>query len=505
GAGQGSYVAANAFLDALASYRRAAGLPGLSLGWGLWEHRAGIGRDLDEGRLARIGRSGVGELSAVQGLALLDEALSRDEALLIPARLDVAGVRAAAARGERVSTLWHALIPPSRPASGPAVPPADAAAVLRGQLAGLPAAERDRVLADLVRAHAAAVLGHAAAGAVEPGRAFSEIGFDSLTAVELRNRLQAATGLRLPATLIFDFPTPAALAARLGTELTGGQDLAGEIPAGARTPDLAADPVAIVGMGCRFPGGVMDPDGLWQLLAAGADAISEFPPDRGWDAAGLFDPDPDHAGTTYTCRGGFVPDAGGFDAGFFGISPREALAMDPQQRLLLEVSWEALERSGVDPASLRGTRTGVFAGAAASGYGVGLTADEGYQLTGGATAVISGRVSYALGLEGPAVTVDTACSSSLVALHLACQSLRSGECDLALAGGVMVMANPAEFVGFSRQRGLAADGRCKSFGAAADGMGLGEGAGMVALERLSDARRHGHRVLAVVAGSAVNQ
>ncbi|MEU6415702.1 acyltransferase domain-containing protein, partial [Microbispora sp. NPDC046933] len=503
GAAQANYAAANTFHDALAHHRHTHGLPATSLAWGLWAHTSTLTTNLSQIDRKRLARLGLHPLATAHALALFDAVVfgpADRPPVLVPARLNTAT--------ETPPPLLRRLISPRRPAARAARASQDTSLAVR--LAGLTPEQRGAALLDLVRTEVATVLTHPNPTAIPADRPLIELGLDSLTAVELRNRLTTTTTLRLPATLTFDHPTPQAIAGLLDGLLGGARTEKAPVRAEtAAIGPLADDPVVIVGMACRLPGGIESPEALWRLVESGGDAVSEFPADRGWDLEGLYDPDPDHPGTSYTRHGGFLRDVADFDAAFFGISPREALAMDPQQRLLLEVAWEAFERAGIDPQRLKGSRTGVFAGVMYHDYAPRLQEIpgdlEGYLINGSAGSIASGRVAYTFGFEGPAVTVDTACSSSLVALHLAAQSLRTGESDLALAGGVAVMSSPATFVEYSRQRALSADGRCKAFSSSADGTGWGEGVSLLLLERLSDARRNGHPVLAVVRGSAVNQ
>ncbi|MEV5816424.1 type I polyketide synthase, partial [Streptomyces mutabilis] len=625
-AGQGNYAAANVFLDALAAWRRAGGLVATSMAFGFWDVGAGLGQYLSQVDRRRMAGQGLPVLSGDAGLALFARGLDRGEATVVPLRVDTAALRV---RRDEVPALLRGLVPVRRaaaavlPAAGGGEEGSPAA-----RLAGLGRAERHRTVLRLVREQVASVLGHGSVEAVGADRAFQELGFDSLAATELRNQLNTLTGLRLPATLVFDHPNALAVTEVIEEELAAAYPETGPDGAGTDTEDgirralssiptrrlrdaglvetlleladetgalpdterdallasldaddeddtasathdggtvetdgtgehereagsdadtagggtsrsdlddteatgstgttlttltgdtgalraaraetarlrrdnrrLAAarhEPIAIVGMACRYPGGVTSPEDLWRLVTSGEDAIVPFPQDRGWDLSILRDPEGTHPDGLYAREGGFLEGAADFDPGFFGISPREALGMDPQQRLALEMSWEALERAGIDPSSLKGSSTGVFAG----------VMYHDYPGSDGNGSVVTGRVAYKLGLEGPAVSVDTACSSSLVALHLAVQALRQGECSLAVTGGVTVLSTPAVFAEFGRQGGLAPDGRCKSFAAAADGTGFSEGAGFLVVERLSDAVRNGHEVLAVVRGSAVNQ
>ncbi|AOS63982.1 type I polyketide synthase [Actinoalloteichus hymeniacidonis] len=503
--GQGNYAPGNVFLDALAEWRRAAGLPATSVAWGAWEDSGmatGAVRDLFE-------RHGTPALDPAAALTALHQAVEHHEAFLCVA--DIRWERYLVAyTAARPSTLFDE-VPEVRAlndrerlgASGPA----SAATTAFDRLRGLPVGEREKELADLVRSTVAVVLGHGTPDQVDPRRPFQEIGFDSVTSVELRNRLNGATGLRLPVTAIFDHPTPAALAAELAQGLLGTRDEPVVVANQRRQSASDDDPIAVVGMACRLPGDVRSPEELWRLLTEGRDGLVPLPIDRGWadeQADGTAEGSP-----SLPTAGGFLSDAADFDAGLFGISPREAVAMDPQQRLLLETAWEAFERTGLDPHSVHGRDIGVFAGVAGVDYVTrrrhATEAGQGHLMTGNAASVLSGRLSYVFGLEGPAVTVDTACSSSLVALHQAAQSLRAGECSMALAGGVTVMSTPLVLQQFSQQGGLAADGRVKAFADTADGTGMAEGVGVLVLERLSDAVANGRRVLAVVRGSAVNQ
>ncbi|HRI68674.1 MAG TPA: SDR family NAD(P)-dependent oxidoreductase, partial [Polyangium sp.] len=501
-AGQANYAAANTFLDALAAYRRKVGLAGQSLAWGFWEQQGlGMTAHLDAADIARLQRQGFAPISVDAGLALLDVASGRPEAALVPIRLDLPRMQKAFGEDATIPALFRGLVQPALRRVGPT---AIAAQALRGRLLGLSENERRLAVLELVCREIATVLGLAGADAVPVDKPLQVLGLDSLMAVELRNRLAARAETTLPATLAFDYPTPEAIAGLLLRKAFA--DVETSAPASVVVPSHFDEPIAIVGMACRTPGGVSDPESFWALLELGRDAVGPFP--NRWDAETLYDPNPDAVGKSVTREGGFLDDIAEFDAAFFGISPREAAAMDPQQRLVLETAWEALERASISTNALSESSTGIYLGSMGSDYGFGarsLDALDGYVGTGTASSVLAGRLAYVLGLQGPAMTVDTACSSSLVAIHLAAAGLRQGECDLALAGGVQVMCTPATFVEFSRLRGLAPDGRCKSFSAEANGAGWAEGCGVLVLKRLSDAKRDGDRIFAVLRGSAVNQ
>ncbi|WP_436849953.1 type I polyketide synthase, partial [Streptomyces griseoviridis] len=501
--GQGAGAAAGACLDALVQEHRARGTNAVSVSWGAWQ---GAGPD---GLAAHLRANGLPAMAPDRALAAL--AAVTGEAAQDPAAdasvtvADVAWDRFAPAFTlTRPGPLFTAL-PEARDAlrtAGGEGGDTTAAARLRDRLRPSDPADRVRALLDLVLADVASVLGHADAGAVPAELAFKDLGFDSLTAVDLRNRLAASTGLTLPATLVFDYPTPAVLAGHLLAELLGADAESAAAP--VRGGADADDPIVIVGMSCRYPGDVRSPEDLWELLGAGTDAIGGFPTDRGWDLERLLHGDRDGRGRSVTREGGFLYDVADFDPAFFGISPREALVIDPQQRIVLQAAWEALERAGIDPAGLRGGDTGVFVGGGSGDYRPAI-GQSGHVETAQSASLLSGRLSYTLGLEGPSVSVDTACSSSLTALHLAAQAIRSGECTLALAGGVTVMSTPVGFVEFGEMGALSPDGRCKPFSDDADGTAWAEGVGMLVVERLSDARSRGHEVLAVLRGSAINQ
>ncbi|GAB3456918.1 hypothetical protein GCM10027570_39080 [Streptomonospora sediminis] len=487
--GQAAYATGNAYLDGLVSYRRGLGLAGSAVAWGPW---AGAGMAAQTQIMERFERDGVRPLVPDAALASLHRAVADGAALTVVA--DVDWPRFAPAFGNVGLADLFREIPEARSALSTSAAPGGFAE----RIAGLPAGEQRRIILDTIRAQTAAVLGYADPGRIAVDRTYRELGIESLTAVEFRNALAAAVGTPIDGTVVYDHPTPEATADHVRQLLVGTPAKPPEPDrAPARTGAAEADePIAIVGMGCRLPGGVATPEQLWAMVDAGDEGIGTFPDDRGWD--------PDLTGS-----GGFLEGAADFDAAFFGISPREAQAMDPQQRLVLECVWEALQHACLDPTALRGTDTGAFVGMSRQDYGPRLHESagtaEGYLLTGSAPSVVSGRVAYVLGLEGPAISVDTACSSSLVSLHLAVQALRRGECSLAIAGGVTVMSSPGAFVEFARQGGLAPDGRCKAFADAADGTGWAEGVAVLVVERLSDARRLGHPVLAAVRGSAVNQ
>jgi acyl transferase domain-containing protein/surfactin synthase thioesterase subunit/D-arabinose 1-dehydrogenase-like Zn-dependent alcohol dehydrogenase/acyl carrier protein len=490
--GNGVYAAANAFLDALAASRQAQALPALSIAWGLWAEGMG-----ERSRPALFAELGARAMPPALALSALQRLLGSGMSQCLVAAMDWRKFAATLPPGGRHGQLLQPLLgkgadPALRAVEPPAQPDPPG-----------PAAIAD--LAQLVRTSVAQVLGVAAAESIHPHQLFAEMGMDSLMAVQLHRRLQRALGVPLATTLAFDHPTVERLALHLRRDVLQGASQQRPAEVTAAQPD---EPIAIVGLACRFPGEGSDPEAVWRLLQQQAVVAAPVPASR-WSPADWYDPSPEAPFRTSVARGGFLAEVEQFDAGFFHISPLEVISMDPQQRLLLEVSWEALERSRQDPAALRQTKTGVFVGAGANEYAERLQdlddqAAARYAGTGNLPSVLAGRLSYFLGLHGPSLFVDTACSSSLVALHLACQSIRQGECEAALVGGVNLLLSPASFVMMSQLRALSPDGRCKTFAADADGYGRSEGCAVVVLKRLRDAERDGSPILGLIRGTAIN-
>ncbi len=502
-AGHGGYAAANAFLDALAHRRHAEGLTALSVNWGVWSV-GGMNDRVAEEDVAKVERIGLRAITGRQGIEMLARALERPEAQLVGLHVDFATMRQA--MGHHVPPMWQVLV--RAPAADRRQRPAPS--VWAGRMATLAPEARAAEIEAAVRTELLRVLALPASSDVPRGRVLRDLGLDSLMAVELRDRLAAQLGQPLPATLAFDYPTIGQIAELLGRKLAPLTTTA-TTATKATSPDVRRnaidEPIAIVGIGCRYPGGVTDLESFWRLLDAGVDTVGEMPWMR-WGIDDLYNPDPSAAGKVSTRYGAFLDDIARFDARFFGVAAREALSMDPQQRVLLEVTSEALEHAGLRSEDIEGSQTGVFVGLMFHDYAsltVELEHFDGYVMTGSSGCVAAGRVSYLLGLKGPSLAVDTGCSSSLVSLHLACQSLRNGECDRALASGITLYPTPQWLVESSRLRIQSSDGRCKSFDAAADGVGWGEGCGVLVLKRLSDATRDGDRIWGVVHGSAVNQ
>lgn len=504
GFGQTAYGAANAFLDGLAWRLREQGVPAVSVNFGPWS--AGMA---DAESRARLEQRGVQALSPAEALTGLADVVSASTPQGVVARIDwtrflplyqQAGRRGFLAELERE-------LPTAPSAAGPATPSGPTELVER--LSKAPMQQRKRLLTNYLR-EAVAEVTRVDAAEIREDAGFFDLGMDSLMAVELRRRLEQGVGREIPVTLVMDHPRLSDAADYLLGEVLGltMQSGAEPRPTTATAPPRTDEPIAVVAVSCRFPG-APNPEAFWELLSGGVDAIREVPEDR-FDIDEFYDPDPEVAGKTYTRFGGFLDGIDGFDPEFFGISPREAVWIEPQQRLMLETVWEGLERAGYSPANLRGSRTGVFAGVAANEYAHLLSSEsvdkiEPYFITGNALNAISGRVAFALGLEGPAVAVDTACSSALVAVHQAVQALRTGDCDMALAGGVNVLLSPVTVIAASRARMLSPVGRCKTFDASADGYVRSEGCGILVLKRLSDAERDGDRICAVIPSSAVNQ